>query len=370
MPALLPIWAASGAIATPDNSKIAQGWLISEKPPHEYMNWWMNLVTWRVNHVLQNGVALWDATVTYPANAFCRQSGLLWRALAENINTPPASNPDTWLQVTQNASALSTGSVPNARLTGNYTNIAGLTVAGNINFGGNLNGSGANLTNLNADNLASGTVPNARLAGNYTGITHLTASGNVTANRFNGSGAGLTSLNADELVAGTVSPSRLNGNYAFNALTLAGLMTADRVTVTNWIAAGSNITAVGNVTANNFVGSGQGLSNINGSMIATGTVASARLPAPDDGSERARILSHIGNSLIGAAGTTILARYDGSGNVEPGANVNGANLRPANVNGDVSLSSTSMNGIWKCKGVVTNGGNNAQRTTLWMRVTE
>src|SRR4051794_17776562 len=46
-PSTLPDWAtsASGADMTaPSSGKQAQGWTASEFPPHNYFNWWQNLV--------------------------------------------------------------------------------------------------------------------------------------------------------------------------------------------------------------------------------------------------------------------------------------------------------------------------------------
>lgn len=54
----------------------------------------------------------------------------------------------------------------------------------NIVFGGSITGSGASLTALNATQLTSGTIPSARVAGAYTSITGLGAiqfTGNITA---------------------------------------------------------------------------------------------------------------------------------------------------------------------------------------------
>lgn len=72
------------------------------------------------------------------------------------------------------------------------------------------NGSG--LANLNASALASGTIPNARLTGNYSGL------GTVTATAFAGSGASLTNLNASNLTTGTVPVARMGSGTA-NATT-------------------------------------------------------------------------------------------------------------------------------------------------------
>lgn len=43
-PVDLPEWATSGAIVEPDQSKKEEGWLLLEKPPHQYENWRANLV--------------------------------------------------------------------------------------------------------------------------------------------------------------------------------------------------------------------------------------------------------------------------------------------------------------------------------------
>lgn len=276
MPELVPVWAASGTLAVPDATKIAQGWFLGEKPPHEWMNWWQNLITQRLNHVLANGVAGWDASITYQPGAFARQSGLLWRSLTTNINKPPASNPTDWLQITQNASSLTSGVLPNARLQGNYNQVTNFTISGKL-IANELAGDGNGLTNLNASQLGTGNVPNARLSNSYTNIINLTASGTITGGNFVGNGAGLTGLNANNLTAGTLPNARMSGNYSFNALTLDGLLTADRATLTNWLAVGSNITATGNVTANNFSGSGSGLTGLNASQLSTGTLPNARM---------------------------------------------------------------------------------------------
>ncbi len=89
-----------------------------------------------------------------------------------------------------NASNLSTGTVANGRISGVYTGITGTGTlnAGSITSGfGNINigtstftGNGSGLTSLNASNLSSGTVPDARITGAYTGLTNLTGSGSST----------------------------------------------------------------------------------------------------------------------------------------------------------------------------------------------
>lgn len=102
-----------------------------------------------------------------------------------------------------------------------------------INVSG-ISGAGGGLTALNASNLSTGTVPDARISGAYTGLTNITASGTVaaanvtassamTAATFNGSGSGLTGLNASNLSSGTVADARISGSYTgLVNLTLSG----------------------------------------------------------------------------------------------------------------------------------------------------
>lgn len=46
-PTNVPTWADSGTIVEPSSGKKATGWIFEEKPPHEYFNWWQNLLgTW------------------------------------------------------------------------------------------------------------------------------------------------------------------------------------------------------------------------------------------------------------------------------------------------------------------------------------
>ncbi len=151
-----------------------------------------------------------------------------------------------------NASNLSSGTVPDARLSGTYTGI-------NVNTTGvitatSFSGSGTNLTSLNATQLTTGTVPDARLSGIYTGFTINTA-GVITATSFSGSGANLTTLNASNLSSGTVPDARLSGTYT-----------------------GISVNTAGVITATSFSGSGTNLTALNASNLSSGTLNVARLP--------------------------------------------------------------------------------------------
>jgi hypothetical protein len=130
-----------------------------------------------------------------------------------------------------------------------------ITAAGLITSATGFSGNGANLTALNATQLTSGTVPSARISGSYTGITgvgtltvgaipaslltgttlpssivasSLTSVGTITSGTWSGSfgavsGANLTSLNASNLASGTVADARISGNYTgFTGITSSG----------------------------------------------------------------------------------------------------------------------------------------------------
>jgi hypothetical protein len=123
-----------------------------------------------------------------------------------------------------NASNLTSGTVPGARLAGTYALALNLSNAGNT-ISGTFTGGGAGLTGLNASNLATGTVPSSVFTGLYSNAVNLSNTGNV----FVGDGAGLTNLNAQAKLVRTVIVRPLgtpvqNGTALLGAL--AGITTA------------------------------------------------------------------------------------------------------------------------------------------------
>ena len=86
----------------------------------------------------------------------------------------------------------------------------GLGVAGNIYGGAIYTADGSNIQSLNASFLASGTVPNTRISGTYSNLTGTGALGageitsgfgniNIGSSTFTGNGSGLTNVNATTL---------------------------------------------------------------------------------------------------------------------------------------------------------------------------
>ncbi len=97
--------------------------------------------------------------------------------------------------------------------TGNFSTGGSITA-------GSFSGNGSLLTNLNASNLSTGTIPSARLSGNYTSALTFSNAGNAFTGSYTGNGSGLTSLNASNLSSGTIPNTVLSGTYT-NALTLS-----------------------------------------------------------------------------------------------------------------------------------------------------
>ncbi|MFZ2873038.1 MAG: hypothetical protein WAZ94_00995 [Phycisphaerales bacterium] len=92
-------------------------------------------------------------------------------------------------------------------------NAATASTAASATNAGQLNGQSAAYYQ-NAANLSTGTVPDARLSGMYSGLLTLSNAGNAITGVFTGSGAALTGLNASNIANGTVGDARLTANVA------------------------------------------------------------------------------------------------------------------------------------------------------------
>ena len=173
----------------------------------------------------------------------------------------------------------------NAKVTGD------LTVAGTITSGG-FSGNGSALTTLNASNLSSGTIPDARITGSYTGLTNLTGSGTVDFSRFLCNAAdtvsapsfswtgdidtGIYSPAADQLAITTGGVQRLLINSAgVTAATFTGALSGNATTATTLQNAITIGTMTGDVTSNgsSFNGSAN---NSNVATIGANKVTNAK----------------------------------------------------------------------------------------------
>jgi len=226
----------------------------------------------------------------------------IYRSAADTINI--ATNGVSRFQIDSTGAVLIPGS---------------LTVQGVFTASGGVGGDGSALTNLNASNITSGTLNDARLStnvatysggGTFTGVNTFSNAGNS----FTGNGAGLTSLNASNISSGTLADGRLSANVAlldranqtftgsnnFTGMTtygsealVAGAGQNLMYGVLDGTSAGSllllqteaggvytdrfRVTAAGAVTAASFTGVGTGLTALNASNLASGTVPSARI---------------------------------------------------------------------------------------------
>jgi trimeric autotransporter adhesin len=235
-----------------------------------------------------------------------------------------------------NASAITTGTLDNARTNATSANGASTLVVRDANgsFAGNVgtfvtvsgahSGNGAGLTDINASNISSGTISNARTtaasANGASTIVARDANGSFTANvgtfttvsgAHSGNGAGLTDINASNISSGTIANVRTTGASANGASTLvlrgtSGEFSAGAITGASFTGSGSGLTSIpnsattaasangastivardanGSFTANvgtftTVSGAGGGLSGINASNLASGTAPVARLAA-------------------------------------------------------------------------------------------
>jgi hypothetical protein len=230
-----------------------------------------------------------------------------------------------------------------------------LDVIGNITTTGEFQGSGAGLTAVPGGNI-TGTVANAAYATvagtvassaqpNITSVgtlTSLSSSGNITANYFIGNGSQITGVTAARVSANALTGNTLSANVLNSTLVsvgnLNGLSVIGNTSGGNFLAQGQ-VSAVGNITANYFIGNGSQLTGILASNIGvlptlsvTGNINTGNLLANGLISSVGNIqtVGNItGNYFVGngslltgitvAAGTAIV---NGNSNVNVGGNGN------------------------------------------------
>lgn len=207
------------------------------------------------------------------------------------------------------ASYLTSGTLDDARVTSsNITqhqlditgtgalNAGSITAGfGNINIGSSIfSGNGSGITDLNASNLSSGNVPDARISSSsvtqhqedITAVGQLTggsiASGfgniNIGSNTFTGIGSGLTALNASELSSGTVDGARLGGNQSMSGIKTFTDTTAATSTTTGALRISGGVGVAGDIYAGSLnTANGSGIDQLNASNLDSGVVPNARI---------------------------------------------------------------------------------------------
>jgi trimeric autotransporter adhesin len=346
-----------------------------------------------------------NATVLQTARNFEISNGAT--AAAVSFNGSAAVN----LNVTAlNASILSAGTVPAARMSGSYTGITGvgtltagtwnataitdtylatISTAGKVansattatasngastivardangsftaNVGtfttvtGTHSGDGSGLTNLNATALSSGTVATGRISGSYTGITGV---GTLTAGTWNATAITDTYL-ATISTAGKVSNSATTASSANGASTIvardaSGNFTANTGTFTTITGAGSGVTSLnasnlasGTVPDARFPAtlpavSGVNLTNLNASNIASGTIANARTTATSANGASTIVARDANGSFSANVGTFItLSGAGGAITALNASNINAGTIPNANTTASSSNGASTI----------------------------
>ncbi len=166
-----------------------------------------------------------------------------------------------------NAGNLSAGTLPDARLSANVALRDGANTFTGALVAASFAGSGGGLTDLNANAITTGTLTDARLSANVALRNAAnTFTGALVAASFSGGGGGLTDLNANAITTGTLNNART---------TATGANTPDSIVLRD--AAGNF--AAGSISASSFIGSGAGLTNLNGGSITAGTLTRSALSA-------------------------------------------------------------------------------------------
>jgi hypothetical protein len=179
-----------------------------------------------------------------------------------------------------NASNISSGTIDNARTTGNTANSASTIVLRDTNgsFGANIisgafSGDGSAINAINASNISSGTIDNSRTsAASANGASTIVlrdgsggfGAGNITAVSISGNGVALSAINASNITSGTIDNARTSASSSNGASTIV-------------LRGASGEFAAGAITGTSVSGNGVALTAINASNISSGTVATARL---------------------------------------------------------------------------------------------
>jgi len=165
-------------------------------------------------------------------------------------------------------------------LDGRFVNVSGDTMSGSLSATA-FTGDGSGLTSLDASNLSSGTVPDARITGAYTGITDLTASGTVTAGTFSGSLPWTDIASVPSSSTTTAGIVQLNNTVTSTSTTLAATANAAKIAndnantralQTTTVSAGSGLTGGGSLASNRTISHADtstqpSVDNVNGTVI-------------------------------------------------------------------------------------------------------
>jgi len=269
-----------------------------------------------------------------------------------------------------NASAITTGTLDNARTNATSANGASTLVvrdangsfAGNVITGTtgtftNISGNGSSLTAINASNISSGTIANARTtasdANGASTIVARDANGSFTANIITANGSAISAINGSNVTTGTVANARTTAATANGASTIVLRGTSGEF-------------SAGAITGAFFIGDGSNVSAINGSNVTTGTVANARTTAASANGASTIVArdangSFAGNVITGTTGT--FTNISGNGvaltainasNITSGTIAN-ARTTASDANGASTIVARDANGSFTANIITANG---------------
>jgi hypothetical protein len=258
-----------------------------------------------------------------------------------------------------NASNVTSGTLDNARTTGNTANSASTIVLRDAsgNFGSNVisaslfSGDGSGINAINASNISSGTIANARTtaasANGASTIVQRDSGGSFTANTgtftsVSGNGVALTAINASNIASGTIANARTTASSSNGASTIV-------------LRGASGEFAAGAITGTSFSGNGSALTAINASAITTGTLDNARTTAASANGASTIVVrdangSFAGNVITGTTGTFTSVSGNGvaltainASNISSGTIAN-ARTTAASANGASTIVARDANG--------------------------
>lgn len=316
----------------------------------------------------------WASSATGPSLPV---TGQLWYDAAQgelkyNISTVPTAS---WV------------SVPQVDANGNAT-FGNVTFTGNLTVAppGVITGNGSGLSSLNASNLSTGTIPAARLSGTYNidingnvSGTTVVATGNITGGNIITAGfvqAGGNITGANLVTGGTVSAT---GNVTGGNITTAGSVvatgsvsggniTAGNLVVTNSSTLGSNANVIitggsaGQFLSTNGSGSlswtTPGAAALaNGTSSVTIPVVNGNVNTSVGGSANMFVVTSTGANINGTLDT--VGNFTTTGSVTATGNVAGGNLTTAGrmtATGNVAGGNLTTAGVVTATGTIT-GGN-------------
>jgi hypothetical protein len=232
--------------------------------------------------------------------------------------------------VSVNASAISLGTLANARTTADSANGASTIVSRDANgsFAGNVitattsNATTFNGTTGNFSNVVGATLTSAKLGNNLD-----TNGYNVIGGNFGG----------NQLVLPAGFGPTMQGLYEGNAFIKTGTTGAVNRTWT-FLDSDGSFTSPGPVVASSFSGSGSTINSINASNISSGTIDNSRTTAASANGASTIVLRDAGGNF---AANTITANI--AGDISGGTNINASNITSGTIN-NARTTAASSNG--------------------------